>query len=225
MTFVRHAAAQLIIRGHDAPWLCLLHRPLKGAEIQLPQCPFIHHGVVDKAGALLIVGSKVFQARPHPLALDALDPGCCHLAGEIGVLAEILKISAAKGIALAICAGTQHHRNAHGIRVFTDGSAERAQETAVKGGCGGAGSGEAGGRLAAVDAEVIAVPQLGTKPVRTIRQHDGGGTVMAQILGVPEIRAAAKTGFFLVGEMGEDFLCLLSDVVHASVLLPVLTVL
>ena len=95
LVFVGVHTVHLIIGGHDGFGMGFPDHDLKRSEIQLPKCTLVQHRVACHAAQLLTVGGKVLGTGGYAVCLNAPDVGSGHLAGEIGVLREILKAASA----------------------------------------------------------------------------------------------------------------------------------
>ena len=166
-------AVDEIVAGHEGLGVRLFDDDLKPGQVQFPQRPLVHHRVRCHAAQLLVVDGEVLGAGGDAFRLDAAHVGGGHLAGEIGILGEILKVAAAEGAALGVQARPQQNGDllrggllAHGPADFL---AQRRIPTARHGG----GCGEAGGRHAGVQPQVIRRPGLLAHAVGAVGQGDG----------------------------------------------------
>ncbi len=79
-------AVELIVGTHNRAGLGLLHRHLKGGEVDLPQRPRVNPAVAILTLEFLAVGGKVLQAGGYPRPLLPLYKGGGQPAGQEGVL-------------------------------------------------------------------------------------------------------------------------------------------
>ena len=95
-------AVDEVVAGHNGFGMCLFDNNLKAGQVQLAQAALVHHGVGRHTAQLLAVDGEMLGTGGDTLGLDAAHIACGHLAGEVGVLGEILKVAAAKRAALGV---------------------------------------------------------------------------------------------------------------------------
>ena len=95
-------AVDEVVAGHNGFGMCLFDNNLKAGQVQLAQAALVHHGVGRHTAQLLAVDGEMLGAGGDTLGLDAAHIACGHLAGEVGILGEILKVAAAKRAALGV---------------------------------------------------------------------------------------------------------------------------
>ena len=172
--FIGVGAVHLIVAGHDCLCLALSDRDFKGGEVDFPQGTLVHHGVHAHPAQLLGVDGEMLGAGGDAIALNAPDVGGGHLAGQIRVFREILKVTSAQGRALHVEARAQNHVHIVCRRFFAQGTAQLlAQRSIPRVGHGGSG-GEAGGGHGGIQAQMIPRPCLLAQAVRAVGQEDGG---------------------------------------------------
>ena len=180
-------AVHEVVGAHDGHRVGLASDDLKPGEVDLAQRALVEDGVGRLAAHLLAVYGKVLGAGPDTVALDAAHKGGSHLAGEVGVLGEVLEVAPAQRVALdAEARGEQRgHLLAH--RLLAHGGANALLEPLVPGVGHGDGGGEAGCGLRPVKAEVVGSARLMADSGGPVGELDGGD---AQAL----VRPAAKGG-------------------------------
>ena len=102
-------AAEFIIRPHDGPCAPLLHGSLEGGQVEFVEGTVAGLHVDVSAPQFLIVQGKMFHADGHAVLLHLLDVGHAHHAGQIGVFAHILEITAIQRRTVDVDAGTEQH--------------------------------------------------------------------------------------------------------------------
>ena len=190
-------AVDEVVGGHNGLGLCLFDHDLKAGQVQLAQGALIHDGVAGHAAQLLAVDGKVLGAGRDAVLLDAADVACGHLARQIGVLREILKVAAAQRAALDVQAGAQQHRDLLCCGLFAHGLADGLAQGGVPAVGHGGRSREAGGRHTGVQAQVVCRTGLLAHTVGAVRQGDGRDALARQGAGV-EHRAAGQQRTFLL---------------------------
>ena len=70
----------LVVSAHDRPGLRLFDDPLKGAQVDFPQCTLIYFYIDRHALKFLIVAGIVFQRGADTFALDATYRSAAHFA-------------------------------------------------------------------------------------------------------------------------------------------------
>ena len=95
-------AVDEVVAGHNGFGMCLFDNNLKAGQVQLAQAALVHHGVGRHTAQLLAVDGEMLGTGGDTLGLDAAHIACGHLAGEVGILGEILKVAAAKRAALGV---------------------------------------------------------------------------------------------------------------------------
>ena len=94
----------------------------------------VHHAVADHPVGLLIVGGKMLDAAAHTIALDAVDQCRAHLTAEIGVFAEILKVTSAQRAALDVQTGAKQQGQILGAALVAQRFAQLFCQSGVKAG-------------------------------------------------------------------------------------------
>ena len=87
----------------------LLHRNLKGTQIDLTRRTLINHGIGDEAVILLVIAGEMLETAGDALTLTAPDPSCRQRTGYQRVLRKIFKVSSTQGIPLDVGTGSQNH--------------------------------------------------------------------------------------------------------------------
>ena len=148
----------------------LLDADLKALQIDLPQSPLGHLGVVVLPVGLLVVAGKVLGAGGDAVLLDAPNHRAGSFARQQGILGEVLEIPTAQGIAVDVHPGPQQH-----VAAFLDHlTAVGLVEALHQGGIPGAGQAGAAGQQGAV----VLQPDAGS----TGGGVDGGHALLLQAL-------------------------------------------
>ena len=121
-------AVDLVVGAHKSPGIRFPDHYLKPLQAHFAERPGVHTTVGIEAVQFYVICRKMLGAYSHALALDTAYPRCSHLAGKEGVFAVILKVTAAKGIALKVHSGTKDHVQA----VFPHFLSHKAPETGCK---------------------------------------------------------------------------------------------
>ena len=188
-------AVDQVVAGHDGLGMALGDGNLEVGQVELPQGPLVHNRVGGHAAQLLVVGGKMLGAGGDAVFLDAADIGGGHLAGEVGVFREILKVASAQRAALGVQSGAQHHRH-----ILCGGlGAQRTADLLAQGGVPaaghGAGRGEAGGRFAGVLAQMVRRTGLLAQTVGAVRQPDLRDAVLRHGARLEGCRAGEQGAF------------------------------
>ncbi len=138
-------AVDAVVGRHHRPRPRTLHRDLEPRQVDLTQRSLIHHGVNRHPPILLVVNGEVLQGSPNALALHPSDMAPRHLPAQIGVLREILEVSATERRTLDVGPRPQHHADALSTGLSTQRCAYAADQIAVPGGSQRRGGGEASG--------------------------------------------------------------------------------
>jgi hypothetical protein len=120
-----------VVGGHDRS-RAGLDGPPKGPEVQLAQRPLVDDGAHVTPVAFPVVGDVVFRRRDDVLGLDALDHGRPDLAGEQGVLGDVLEVAPAVRDPHDVDAGSEHHVLAVGLHLAGERAPERPGELRVE---------------------------------------------------------------------------------------------
>ena len=139
-------AVDFVVAGHDILGLALGNADFKALQIDFPQGPLGHLGIVVGAVGLLVVAGKVLGAGGDAVLLQAADHGGAGLAAYQGVLGEVLKVPAAQGVAVDVHAGAQEHIAALHHHLTAVGLVEALHQLGVP----SAGQGRAAGQQGAV---------------------------------------------------------------------------
>ena len=105
-------AVQFVVRAHHRPRTAFFDGNLEILQIDLPQGPAAHLGVVFSPVGLLIIDRVVLDGCAHAVALDTPHIGRRHLAGEERILREILEVPAIQRIAMDVHSRSQEHVHA-----------------------------------------------------------------------------------------------------------------
>ncbi len=181
----------LVVAAHHRLGLGGLDRLLKAGQVDLPQRPLGQLGGDAHPVILLVIGGKVLDAGAHPLALHPADVGGGQLAGEVGVLRDVLKVAAAERAALDVDRRAQQNAHVLGLALLPEGLAQAGHELGVEAGRGGAGGGEADRLHAVIDPQMIPLGHLLAQAVRAVGHHHRGHPQPLHRLGVPEIQPGA----------------------------------
>jgi len=146
----------------------LFDRNFKHTQIQLVNDPQIGDAAAHEAVVLTVVQGKVLHGYAYALTLHTLDFCRCQLTGQQGIFGKILKVSAAKGIALDVCSRAKQNVHAVIFAFLGNGFTHFPQVFRIPAGSCGDGSGKCGGRFTAGNA-VVARFLLHAKTVRPVR--------------------------------------------------------
>ena len=196
----------LIIRRHDGFGTGFLYHDLETRQIQFPQGALVQNGIACHAAQLLTVGGKVLRTSRHAVCLNAPDVGGCHLAGEVGVLGEILKAASAQRAALQVEPRSQQDVDPICGGLLTQHPADFFAQRRVPAVCHGGGGGKAGGRHGGVQAQMVGSACLFAQAIRTIRQPDDRHALLGVVLGLPCIFAGEQRTFLLQRQFCNDIL-------------------
>ncbi len=166
--FIGIHAVDFVVAGHDGLGSALFDSDLKAGGVQLPECPLIHHGIIGHAAKLLAVCRKVLGAGGDPLALNPSDISRCHLAGQIRILGEILEVAAAERTSLDVQARSQDDIDIHGHRFLSQCLSDLFAQRLIPAVGHGSRCGEAGGRQAGIQPQVIPCTCLPAQAVRAV---------------------------------------------------------
>ena len=119
----RILAIHMIVGRHHRPWMGLGDSDFERLEINLPQGTLRQAGIVVHTVGLLVVHSKMLEARTYAIALHAFDVGCRRLSGQQGILGIIFKVTATERIPLNVDSRCQQHVDAIFLHLVSDGSA------------------------------------------------------------------------------------------------------
>ena len=194
-------AVDPVVGRHDGHGVSLFYGDLKAGQVDLPVGPLVHHAVRVHPKGLLAVGGKVLGAGCHTLALDATDVGRRHLAGQIGILGEILKVAPAQGGALHVQAGAQQHADALSLGLFAQHLAQLLAQLRVPGVGHGGRRGVAGGGQRGVQPQMVRSTRLFPQPVRAVRQKHPGDVQPLHALGGEITLAAQQAAFLFQGHL------------------------
>ena len=197
MVFVGVGVVHLIIRRHDGFGAGLLYHDLEGGEVQLPQGALVQHRVAGHAAQLLTVGGIVLGAGCHTVCLNAPDVGGCHLAGEVGILREILKAASTQGAALQVQTGPEQDVDPVCGGLLAQCPAHLFAQRRVPAVCHGGGGGKAGGRHGGVQAQMVGSTCLLTQTIGAVRKPRGRHALLGILLRLPCIFAGQQGTFLL----------------------------
>ena len=145
----------------------------KPGQVNFPQGALVHDGVRSHTPRFLAVDGKVLRAGGYALGLDAANISRRQLAREIRVLGEIFKAAAAEGAALGVQARPQQNGDLLRGGLLAHGPADFLAQRRIPAARHGGGCGEAGGRHAGVQPQVIRRPGLLAHAVGAVGQGDG----------------------------------------------------
>ena len=175
--FVGVGAVDEVVRAHDALGATLAHHDLERREVELAQGALVEDGVRRLPPRLLAVRGKVLRAGGDAGRLDAAHVGRSHLAGEVGVLGEVLEVAAAEGTPLDAEPGSQHHVHPLGQTLLAQGAAKGLSHARVPAVGDGGRRGEARCGPAATYAQVIGSLRLEAQAMGAIRELHGRNAV------------------------------------------------
>ena len=199
--FVGVGAVHPVVGGHDPQGAALLHSDLKAGEVQLTQGALVHHAVAGHAQQLLTVGGEVLDTGGRPLGLDAPHQGGGQLAGQIGVLGEVLEVPAPQGAALQVHPRPQEHVYPLSSGLCAQGAAHLLQQRQVPAPRQTGGGGEAGGRLAGALAQMVPPAQLPPQAVGAVGHHHRGHPRLGKGVGAPHVLPREEGDFLLQREV------------------------
>ena len=139
--------------------------------------------------------------------MHAFDPCGGHFARKQRIFREILKVSAAKRIALDVVARAEQNRYTFGIAFFTQRNTHAFDQFRIPR-TGRSGSGReanCGDALQHIRAAFF-FGFLFAQTVRAVGHVDGLNSEFAQCLKMPEILAGTKRGFFFGSHCGNNVL-------------------
>ena len=124
-------AVDLVVGTHQGGRLCPFDDILKRLQIQPAHGVFRSDRVAEKAVILAVVHRKMLHANTDALTLHTLGLRRRHHTGEQRILAEILKVPSAKGIALDIHTGSEQGMNTVVTRFLSDRLAHSARDVRI----------------------------------------------------------------------------------------------
>ena len=127
----RMLAVDKVVTRHHGAHAGLLDRLAEGREINFMERTLVDIGTHLMTVPLLIVARKVFDRRHNSFGLHALDILHGGLRRQIGVLAEVLEVTAAQGRTVDIDAGSQHDMHAAGAGVLPQTASHIAHQRPV----------------------------------------------------------------------------------------------
>ena len=210
-----------IVGGHDGPGIGLLDGDLEALEVELAEGAWIDAGVIGHAVRLLAVAGEMLDGNAHAVGLDAAGVGGGHLAGQKGILGEILEITAAEGVPVQVHARGQEDVRPVFLHFLAHRGGEFLHQRRVPGRCQGGAHREARAveRLVragtgGVDAE--AGRTVGEDGLRDAQARDGpggaGGAGDQDLVGAREAAdhaapagADQQGGLLLQGHRLQDF--------------------
>ena len=195
-----------VVAGHDVLGIGLLDHDLEAGEVDLAQRALIEHGVGRLAAGLLLVAGEVLGAGGEALVLDAAHVAGGHLAGEVGVLGDVLEVAAAERVALDAEAGAEDDVVVHGGGLLREGDADLLAQLGLPGVGDGHGRGEAGGGHGAADAEVVRTLALDAQAVGAVGEVQLGNALGGIRLRAERGGAGKQCAFLLEGQVGNDVL-------------------
>ena len=196
LVLIRVAPIHLVVGGHNRPGAAILHRDLKGGQIDLSERALIHHRVHRHPAVLPRVDRKVLGAGVHAAALNAPDVSCRHLPGQDRVLGEVLKIPSAKRISLHVEAGAQEDIHLLRQGFLPEGAADLLAELRIPAVCNRGGRRETGGGKGGVEPEVIPRALLPAQAVGAVGEGDRRNAKPRNIPGFPLTFAAQQRCLF-----------------------------
>ena len=99
----------IIIGGHYGPRLRFLDGDLKSFQVDLPESPLRHDGVVHKTVGLLVVCSIMLEGGAHTVALDPVYHGCGYLAAKERVFRIVFEVPSAQRVAVDVDSRCEQH--------------------------------------------------------------------------------------------------------------------
>ena len=189
----RMLAVDKVVTRHHGAHAGLLDRLAEGREINFVERALVDIGTHLMTVPLLIVARKVFDRRHNPFGLHTLDILHGGLRRQIGVLAEVLEVTAAQGRTVDIDAGSQHDMHAAGAGVLPQTASHIAHQRPVPSRRGSHAAGEH--RTAGIVAYAL----------RTVGHPDFGN---AQTRNGPDIEfvvTADIIDFFIEGHLSDQF--------------------
>ena len=127
-------SVELVVGAHHRPGPGLFDHRLERRQVDLAEGALVDQGVDAKALVFLVVGREVLERRAYTGALHAVDEAGGQLAGQEGILGEVLEIAAAQGGALHVDAGSQQHVDAQRRCLLTQRLTHLADERRIPGG-------------------------------------------------------------------------------------------
>ena len=124
-------AVDLVVGTHQGGRLCPFDDILKRLQIQPAHGVFRSDRVAEKAVILAVVHRKMLHAYTDALTLHTLGLRRRHHTGEQRILAEILKVPSAKGIALDIHTGSEQGMNTVVTRFLSDRLPHSARDVRI----------------------------------------------------------------------------------------------
>ena len=175
--------------------MCFLYGDLKSRQVDFPQGSLVDNGVDNHAMAFLIIRGIVFEAGPHALALNTLNPGSSHLPRQVRIFGKVLEIAPTQWAALDVNAGAQQHTDLLGYAGLAKCLTHFCQQIPVPAACQTNCRGETDGRHTVAEANVVAVPLLLSQAVGAVSQPDRGEIESLYPLQFPECSAGAQGRF------------------------------
>ena len=206
MVLVGVGVIHLIIRRHDGFGAGFLHHDLEGGEVQLPQSALVQHRVAGHTAQLLTVGGKMLGTGRHAVCLNAPDVGSRHLAGEVGVLGEILKAASAQGAALGVQTGAQQHIDPVCGGLLAQCPAHFFAQRRVPAVCHGGGSGKASSGHTGVQTQMVGCACLLAQTVGAVRKPRGRHALLGVLLRLPCVLAGQQGTFLFKGKLCDNIL-------------------
>ena len=184
------------IGTHHRGRLSLPDGDLESGEIQLPQGALVQDTVRGEAAKLLGVGREVLETGSHAPALHPADKARRQFACQKRVLAEILKVSPAQGVAFQIRPGAQYQPHPLFSRFFANGRTDALQQIGVPAGGGGHFGRKAGGRAGHIHPHHIRGVFLFAQTVGPVAHKQRGNAVFFVCLGFPKVLAGTEGDLF-----------------------------
>ena len=122
------------------------------------------------AVGLLVVYGIVLERGAYAVGLDALDKGCCHLAGEQGVFGVVLKVAPAQRVAVQVHARGKDQVEPVLVCLVADGLAHLLHQLCVPCTCQGGADGES---CVIIAAAFALAQRVDTQSGRAVGEHGG----------------------------------------------------
>ena len=172
LVLVGVGAVDEVVRAHDRLGVGLAHHDLEAREVDLAQGALVDDRVGRLAAGLLAVDGKVLGAGGEAGRLHAAHVGGGHLAGQVGILGEVLEVAAAERAALDAEARAENDAHALDGGLLGHGVADLLAELGIPRVGHRDRGGEAGGRLGPVETEVVSGASLVPETVGAVGEGD-----------------------------------------------------
>ncbi len=206
---------QLVVRGHDGPWIGLFDHDLEALQIEFAKGAPAYPGIGHVAVGLGVIGSIVLGAHADPVALDAFDIGGRHFSGEQRIFGKILEVAATERITMKVHSRCQQHVDPVFFNLLSHRGRKFLDERGIPG-AGHHGSHRKSG--AVIGVLVVAAGRADAQPSGAVRKHgpgdaesrNGAGSAGRTGHEIPDLRRDARkslapsgayeqTGLFLQG--------------------------